>query len=135
MSLLVLFLALSAAAPRAAPETHWLGEVQIVAEPGESVTSEEGPDFTVRHIRKDGRTLLSAYHGTHPNVDFYRLQRFRRACGVEYFRLWSHDSGPRRILGYLVRREAFATHVFGDAATGTREALRAFERRIVVSDC
>lgn len=134
MSTLIPLLALSLIY-QAPPETHWLGEFRVRAEPGESVSSEEGPDFTVRHVSKDGRTLFSAYHGTHPNVDFYRLRRFRRACETEFFRLWSRDSGPPRIVGYLARREAFATHVFGDAVTGTREALRAFERRIVFPAC
>ena len=130
----VLVLAVTAAF-QSPPETHWLGEVRIRAEAGESISSEEGADFTVRHVSKDGRALFSAYHGTAPNVGFYRTQRFRRACGTEFFRLWTRGSGPRRIVGYLVRREAFSTHVFGDAVSGTRESLRAFERRIVVPEC
>ena len=134
MSTLLSLLALTAFV-QAQPETHWLGELQVRAEPGESGSSDEGPDFTVRHIRKDGRILFSAYHGRAPNVDSYRLQRFRRACGAQYFRLWSRDSGPARIVGYLVRREAFASHLFGTAVTGTRQELRAFERRIVFPDC
>jgi hypothetical protein len=124
---------LSAAQPQ--PATHWLGEVQVLAEPGESVTSEDGPDFTVRTVLRDGKPLFSAYHGNYPSVDQYRAQRFKRACGTEYFRLWSRERGQKRVVGYLMRREAFATHLFGAAVTGTRQALRAFERRIVVPDC
>ena len=121
MSTLLTLLALSVSLqpPR---EAHWLGELSVRAEAGESASSEQGPDFNVYHIRKDGRVLFSAYHGTAPNVDHYRLQRFRRACGSQYYRLWSRDSGPARIVGYLVRREAFASHVFGEAVTGTRQA-------------
>src|ERR1043165_7501246 len=94
----VSLLALSGAF-QAPPATHWLGELQVSAEPGESVRSEEGPDFTVRHVTKDGRVLFSAYYGTAPNLDSYHMQRFRRACGAEYFRLWSRDSRPARIVG------------------------------------
>jgi hypothetical protein len=128
-------LALSASFQAQQQPTHWLGELRILSAPGETVSSEQGPDFTVHHVRKDGRVLLSAYHGTHPNVSHYRLQRFRRACGVQYFRLWSRGSRPARIEGYLVRREAFVSHLFGEAVTGNREALRAFERRIDFPDC
>ena len=130
----VLLLAATAAL-QSPPETHWLGELRIRAEAGETVSSEQGPDFIIVHVSKDARTLLSAYHGTAPNVDFNRARRFRRACGTEFFRLWSRDSGPRRIVGYLIRREAFSTHLFGEAVSGTRQSLRAFELRIIVPDC
>jgi hypothetical protein len=128
-----LFGVLAVAEPQPAP--HWLGEIRILAKPGETISSEEGPDFTVRTVLQDGKPLFSAYHGNYPSVDHYRRQRFARACDAEYFRLWSRDRGPKRVVGYLVRRETFATHLFGDAVTGTRKALRAFERRIVIPRC
>lgn len=134
MKLLLGFLTLFAAL-QARPEPHWLGEMQIVALPGESVSSREGPDFTVRNISKDGRILFSAYSGRAPAIGHYRRERFRRACGAEYFRLWSRSPGPARIEGYLVHNNEFYTHLFGEAVTGTRASLRAFERRIIFGRC
>lgn len=133
--MLVPFVSALLAAAQPQPATHWLGEMQVLAEPGESVSSEEGPDFTVRTVVRDGKPLFSAYHGNYPSVGQYRAKRLKRACGIEYFRLWNRERGQRRIVGYLVQREAFATHLFGEAVTGTPKALRAFERRIVFPDC
>lgn len=114
---------------------HWLGSLSVKAEPGETVRTREGPDFTVRDVVRDGRTLFSVYEGPAAAVDGLERKAIRRACGITFYRLSAKIGGQSRNVGYYGRIGNFDVHLFGDSATGERRALKAFERRILFPRC
>ena len=132
---LLLAVAAAPARPSVAQEDHWLGSVRVKAEPGETVRSHDGPDFTVRYVMRDGRESFGVYEGPAAAVNAFRRVAFRRACGITYYRLSTIADGRRKNVGYYARIGHFDIHIFGDAVSGDQRTVKAFERRLVISRC
>lgn len=97
----------------------------ITLRAGETVTRDNGPDFTVWRVRGQGDAWWGAYAGNASQVSGLDAQRFVERDGVTITARSDRDG----FRGYLAEnRQGWQNHFFGAVFHNSREDLAFFDR-------